>query len=178
MSRRDDFNRYPRSESEREVKEKRKRDSEWDRDHFERSMDTIRDSQRDPNEHESVGGGQYQGGVFSTGTYGGGAEFYSVTGMYDNPLLQKGRVASHKGKGPRGYSRTDERIMDEVCERLTHHPYIDASLIEVKVENGEVTLTGEVQDRRMKHLAEDVAADVSGVKDVHNSIKPVRSNAA
>lgn len=178
MSKRDDFNQYPESESEQELKEKQKRDADWDRDHFERSMDAIRDSQKDPNEHESVGGGQYQGGVFSTGTYGGGAEFYSVTGMYDNPLLQKDRAESNKGKGPRAHNRNDDRIMDEICEKLTHHPFIDASLIDVKVQNGDVTLTGDVQDRQMKHLAEDVAAEVTGVREIHNSLRPRRSKAA
>ena len=146
----------------------------WDRDHWERWMDTVRSNQRDPDEsYGSVGGTPYEGGVFSSGTYGGGAEFYSVTGMYENPLLDKTR-GSHQGKGPKGYKRSDERIHDEVCERLTRHPLIDASLVEVHVQDGEVTLTGEVLDRRMKHMAEDVADEVSGVRDIHNQLRVYR----
>src|SRR5256885_12324263 len=84
-----------------------------------------------------------EGGVFSSGTYGSGAEFYSVTGMYDNPLLQKKDRGPHHGKGPKAYKRSDERIHDEICERLTQHPLVDASLMDVAVEDGEVTMNGE-----------------------------------
>jgi hypothetical protein len=75
------------------------------------------------------------------------------------------------GKGPRGYRRPDESILEEVCGRLAQHAQIDASEIEVKVENGEVTLTGAVQDRRMKRLAERNIEAVTGVVDVHNRLR-------
>lgn len=39
------------------------------------------------------------------------------------------------------------------------------------VEQGEVTLSGLVSERAVKRVAEDVAATVSGVKDVHNQLK-------
>jgi hypothetical protein len=77
----------------------------------------------------------------------------------------------HRGRGPRGYRRTDERIHEEVCDRLEAHGEVDASHVEVKVENGEVTLTGTVTDRRTKRLAESVADGVRGVVDVHNQIR-------
>ena len=48
----------------------------WDREHWERWMDTVRSNQRDPDEsYGSVGGTPYEGGVFTSATYGGGAEF-------------------------------------------------------------------------------------------------------
>src|SRR5262249_49896833 len=112
--------------------------------------------------------------VFSSATYGSGAEFYSVTGMYENPLLEK-HHGSHRGKGPKGYKRPDDRIHDEVCERLTRHALIDASLMDVQVENGEVTVTGEVLDRRMKHMTEDVIDEVSGVREIHNKLRVRRA---
>jgi hypothetical protein len=72
--------------------------SRWDREHFERWMNTVRSNQHDPEgSHGSFGGTPYQGGVFSSSTYGSGAEFYSVTGMYENPLLE--RHGPHRGKG-------------------------------------------------------------------------------
>jgi uncharacterized damage-inducible protein DinB len=37
-----------------------------------------------------------------------------------------------------------------------------------------VTLSGEVEDRRAKRLAEDVAEQVMGVRDVHNHLKARR----
>ena len=77
---------------------------------------------------------------------------------------------SFAGRGPKGYARSDERIHEEVCELLTRNPYVDASDIEVRVENGEVTLTGTIHDRYMKRIAEDVAESASGVHDVHNRL--------
>jgi hypothetical protein len=75
------------------------------------------------------------------------------------------------GKGPKGYKRTDDRIHEEICERLTHHPGIDASEIEIQVKDGEVTLNGHVHERQYKHMAEDVVDSVSGVKEIHNHLK-------
>ena len=48
------------------------------------------------------------------------------------------RDRGHRGRGPRGYRRSNERITEDVHDRLTDDPWIDASNIQVKVENGEV----------------------------------------
>jgi osmotically-inducible protein OsmY len=149
----------------------------WDRDHWERWMDTVRGNPRETADSGGVGGEFYQGGVYSSGTYGGGAEYYSITGMYENPLLEDWR-GRHRGKGPREYTRTDERIYDEVCQHLTLHPLIDASLVDVKVDKGNVTLSGEIFDRRMKFLAEDLVDQVPGVRDIQNNLKVTRNHAA
>jgi hypothetical protein len=77
----------------------------------------------------------------------------------------------YSGRGPKGYRRSDERIREDVCERLTEHPGIDASDIEVEVKEREVTLNGNVPDRRMKRLAEDIAESVGGVVDIHNFLR-------
>jgi hypothetical protein len=77
----------------------------------------------------------------------------------------------YTGLGPRGYQRDDDRIFEDVCERLTYHGQIDPSDVDVKVKDGEVTLKGRVQDRRSKRIIEDVAASVHGVMDVHNQLK-------
>jgi hypothetical protein len=77
----------------------------------------------------------------------------------------------YRGRGPKGYRRPDERIREEVCERLTVHGGIDASDVEVEVQEGEVTLSGTVADRRMKRLALDVAEGVSGIVDVHSHLR-------
>ncbi len=75
------------------------------------------------------------------------------------------------GRGPKGWSRSDNRIREDINERLTEHPYIDASDIEVQVSQSEVTLTGTVEDRQAKRLAEDIAEGVSGVKEIHNQLR-------
>lgn len=75
------------------------------------------------------------------------------------------------GRGPKGYQRSDERIRDEISDRLMTHPDIDASEMEVQVSNGVVTLTGNVEDRHEKRLAEYIAEDALGVNDVENRLK-------
>jgi hypothetical protein len=77
----------------------------------------------------------------------------------------------HAGRGPRGYQRSDERIREDVCDILCAHGDIDASEIEVTVLNGEVTLIGVVRERPEKRMAEDVAEQVSGVREVHNQLR-------
>jgi len=76
----------------------------------------------------------------------------------------------HYGKGPKGYSRSNDKIYQDVCEALTNNSDIDASEIEVTVIEGIVTLTGTVDSRRIKRLAEDVADTVLGVEDVMNML--------
>jgi len=77
----------------------------------------------------------------------------------------------HSGKGPRGYVRSDERIREDVSDRLSWDDHVDASDITVTVSEGEVTLEGSVPDRMSKRRSEDIAEDVMGVKDVHNRLK-------
>ncbi|MGE7137094.1 BON domain-containing protein [Luteibacter sp. NPDC031894] len=82
-----------------------------------------------------------------------------------------GYPGGFRGVGPKGYERGDERIREDICERLTEHDAIDASAIEVRVSEGVVHLSGEVPERYMKHLAEDAVADAVGVKDVENTLR-------
>ncbi len=77
----------------------------------------------------------------------------------------------HKGKGPKGYTRSDEKIRGDIDEKLYHDSFIDASDIEVKVTDGNVTLTGTVENRATKRRTEDIAEEVAGVKDVYNNLK-------
>jgi BON domain-containing protein len=76
-----------------------------------------------------------------------------------------------RGRGPRGYERSSERIYEDVCEGLTEHDEVDASQIEVDVENGIVTLRGVVPDREHKKRAEEIAERASGVRDVRNQLE-------
>lgn len=75
------------------------------------------------------------------------------------------------GRGPKGYRRSDDRIKEDVCDRLTESGELDASDIEVTVVGGEVTLEGEAQDRHAKLIAEELADGVAGVVDIHNRIR-------
>jgi osmotically-inducible protein OsmY len=77
----------------------------------------------------------------------------------------------HRGRGPKGYRRSDERIKEDVNDRLSDDYYLDASDIEVMVQNTEVTLTGTVRNRNDKRRAEDLAESVSGVTNVENRLR-------
>jgi osmotically-inducible protein OsmY len=94
-----------------------------------------------------------------------GAQFYPG-GAYES--LQE---LAHRGRGPKGYRRSDERLKEIICERLTEDPFIDASDITVDVSNGAVTLQGSVLARPQKHAAEDLVAEVAGVAEIHNELR-------
>ena len=74
-----------------------------------------------------------------------------------------GLVAGYRGHGPKGYVRGDERIREDVCERLRRDQELDPKDIDVRVEAGVVTLEGTVTAGWARRHAEDLAV-VSGVR--------------
>lgn len=90
---------------------------------------------------------------------------------------QSGRSSTgmYTGKGPKGYRRSDDRIKEDVCESLQDHPAIDASEIEIDVKDGMVTLSGTVDSRQVKRMAEDCVERLSGVSDVKNDLRVMAS---
>ncbi|KER38069.1 hypothetical protein AL00_01695 [Sphingobium indicum F2] len=89
----------------------------------------------------------------------------------DDEAERRRRMDEHRGRGPKGYARSDERIREDVCDRLSDDPWLDASNLEVSVANGEVTLSGSVSDRSAKRRAEDCVENVSGIKHVQNNLR-------
>lgn len=87
-----------------------------------------------------------------------------------------GQNGSFRGKGPKGYVRSDERIKEDVSDQLSDDDTLDASDITVEVASGEVTLTGYVDSRQAKHTAEECAEQCVGVTHVQNNLR-VRANA-
>jgi hypothetical protein len=77
----------------------------------------------------------------------------------------------HRGRGPKGYRRSDERVREDVSDRLMDDPFLDASDLEILVQDCEVTLTGTVATRDDKRRAERLAEDVSGVRHVQNNLR-------
>jgi len=77
----------------------------------------------------------------------------------------------HRGRGPSNYTRSDERIREDVNDALTHERRLDATHVSVNVTGSEVTLDGSVDSREAKRRAEDAAHDVSGVKHVQNNLR-------
>jgi len=91
--------------------------------------------------------------------------------LRDDRGRESGMSGPHRGRGPKGYIRSDERIHEDVCERLTEDRFIDASDVEVAVKDGEVTLSGTVASRGLKRRAEDLAELASGVRHVQNNLR-------
>jgi osmotically-inducible protein OsmY len=75
------------------------------------------------------------------------------------------------GRGPKGYQRSDDRIKEQLSDRLMDDDDIDATEISIDVKNGEVTLTGTVNSREEKRAAEDIAEQSPGVREVQNHLR-------
>ena len=93
-----------------------------------------------------LGTGSHFGGGFGTAPSAHassagavGATGYASEGAWSDPSdwtpederdLARDRGAapvSYRGRGPRGYTRSDERLLETVCEQLTDDPRIDAT---------------------------------------------------
>lgn len=83
------------------------------------------------------------------------------------------RFAEFFGKGPKGYTRSDELIYEEVTQRLSEG-YLDASGLEVSVKAGEVILQGSVATGRDRRLAEELIEHCRGVRDIDNRLEVQR----
>jgi hypothetical protein len=92
-------------------------------------------------------------------------------GPHDEPSLWERVKGVFSGRGPKNYVRSDDRIKEDVCERLCYDPYVDATDVEVHVRDGEVTLTGHVDDRAAKRRMDDLLEGVRGVHDIHNQVR-------
>ncbi|HSL75987.1 MAG TPA: BON domain-containing protein, partial [Candidatus Limnocylindrales bacterium] len=114
------------------------------------------------------GQGQGSGWGWQRGRRSDRSGWEERSGAWGDRARQFGRFA---GRGPKGYQRSDERIREDVSDRLTEHSELDASGIEVLVKDGVVTLQGDVDSRWAKRLAEDIAEDCGGVRDVMNQLR-------
>jgi hypothetical protein len=101
-----------------------------------------------------------------------GASSYSPWGFPPAPYAWPPQEAStdFRGRGPRGFQRSDERVREAICERMADSPVLDASDIDVGVAGGTVTLQGTVATRFAKRLAEQLVDSVAGVRDVRNEL--------
>lgn len=88
------------------------------------------------------------------------------------------RRGQFSGRGPRGYRRSDERIKEDVCQCLTDDDHVDATNIEVAVNDRDVTLTGTVTSRMQKRHAEDIIERLPGVREVINNVRVVSDSQA
>ncbi len=125
---------------------------------------------RQPVYRDEYGQGGQRGPV--AGGYDAGGRRYDTTPRQDHPgEYRTYRDPGHRGLGPQGYTRSDQRINEDVHDRLTEDDHIDASGVTVTVQDGEVTLSGTIRDRRAKHHAEAIIEHIGGVKHVQNNLR-------
>lgn len=142
---------------------------EYDRYGYNRNNDSQNDRYRESDSWRS-----------SKGTNASGRSFYNNnSGNYGMSSAHSGvrnfeNRSGHYGKGPKGWKRSDERIKEEACEVLYRDQHIDATNIEVAVNEGIVTLTGTMDSRFGKRHAEECIENLSGVEDVRNEIRVLR----
>jgi hypothetical protein len=140
----------------------------FENDHIPEDQNPVRDHR--------YHGREYDYNRFGMGSQGGtwnqrGDESYDFGEHNQRTSHYSSDLANYRGKGPKGFTRTDERIREDINCRLTDDAYVDASNVEVAVENGEVILSGSVPDRSSKRRAEDIAELVSGVSNVENRLR-------
>lgn len=113
-------------------------------------------------DYDTRGAGDYGGAYPGLRGYAGDREPYGGDAS--------GRRQNFRGRGPRDYRRSDARLREDVCERLADDPDLDASDIDVEVEDGHVVLQGRVDERWLKYHAEDIADRCAGVRDIENRL--------
>lgn len=64
----------------------------------------------------------------------------------------------------------DSEIKDLVLQELAEYPDIDADLVEVNVDGGQVRLSGRVGTEQEVQTVEQVVTDVLGIQDVRNEL--------
>lgn len=95
---------------------------------------------------------------------------YTLSRDHNHDRRNFSSTENYSGRGPKNFQRTDERIKEDVCEMLMWDIDVDATDIEVTVDEGVVSLRGFVDSRHSKKMAERVIEDITGVKDVRNML--------
>ncbi|MDO8248606.1 MAG: BON domain-containing protein [Rhodoferax sp.] len=68
--------------------------------------------------------------------------------------------------------RTDAELKADLMERLDAIPAVNASDIEVNVDNGMVTLSGEVDTHQTRFQVERTARRVAGMRGLEIKVRP------
>jgi osmotically-inducible protein OsmY len=178
----------------------RRSDSEWDRDEY-RQGDLWEREQHLRSDRQNMQGGTYGGnrsrygdegrhegyGRRASGDRSGNDRDWwdrsrdEVSSWFGDDEAERRRRmdeqragAIHRGKGPKGYRRSEERIREDAYDRLTDDDRVDATNIQVQMEGDDVVLSGSVNSREEKRRAEDLVERVSGVRNVQNRLRVER----
>jgi hypothetical protein len=127
------------------------------------------DNDRERSNYSPGGASRGPGGGYGYG-YSGEGQQYGSRQQYGS----QGSTGPHRGKGPKGYQRSDERIKELISERLRDDPEIDPSEVTINVQAGKVTLEGTVDSRQAKNAIEEIAEQF-GSEDVQNNLRVQRA---
>jgi hypothetical protein len=158
---------------QRELAERSERgdyyDPDWPYDRGGRGRDAERSRGRPRPGGREDEGSHYRGWYSRSGgpfSYGGGQGY-----VFSESLTLHGPYA---GRGPKGYKRSDQQIVEEACQRLERDGEVDATDIEVTAEDGVIRLRGTVPDRQTKRRAEECVESIYGARDVMNELRVSR----
>lgn len=166
MPRRETSQSRENAESERSANERRAR---------ERGIDWNLEGNAPPGDYEDETDRGYDEAAHRGNVYGipeglGGAFGTSGGGTYAGGFQVENRFG-HAGRGPRGYQRSDERILDDAHDRLERDGWVDATDVEISINAGEISLRGTVETREMRRRAEEIVDSISGVRHVTNDLR-------
>jgi hypothetical protein len=103
---------------------------------------------------------------------------YEYPGGHGNLYLESWTITGpHTGRGPKGYKRSDQQIVEEASLRLERAGQVDATDIEVTAEDGIIRLRGTVPDRASKRRAEECVETIYGARDVMNELRVATAGA-
>jgi osmotically-inducible protein OsmY len=89
-------------------------------------------------------------------------------------MTRKSETQRSTQAGGPAEQRPDEAIWEDIHDHLTTNPDLDATEIEIVVEDGDVTLTGRVDTREAKWAVEEIVRGILGVLELHNRLKVAR----
>jgi len=121
----------------------------------------------------------YEGGNYDMNQGRRGGEYYGSNQRsympYNQDSFSRTQNTSSRGefygKAPKNYERSDERIKEEICDRLMSQGMFDPSDVEIEVKDGVVSLQGNVDSRSTKYQLEEISEGILGVKDIDNKVK-------
>ena len=111
---------------------------------------------------------QYERGYSGLGPHGF-ANYAMEAGA--NADWENAAAQSQRGKAPKGYERSDERLREIICERLTDDPRIDPGDVTIAVTGRSVVLSGTVDSRRTKYEIEELVDRCGAVTDIDNRLR-------
>ncbi len=129
-----------------------------------------------PGDHGGEGGTGPQLN-FTGSTYAGGSHSHVGRGTFPGDTGAgsagdwHGTPRERARRAPKGYTRSDERILEDLVERFAADALADVRDVTVQIQGGRAVLAGTVPHRAIKHRIEDIVDGCPGVSEIDNRIR-------